>query len=110
MASSQHLSVLVTHPQSRLATYFGEQALRSLREIADVRLNTSDEDLAGPSLIDAARDCAVMIAYRQTPVDAAVLALLPSLPPQQPEPPQHPPRAPPADGSIPLASWGDNET
>ena len=54
MASSQHLSVLVTHPQSRLATYFGEQALRSLREIADVRLNTSDEDLAGPSLIDAA--------------------------------------------------------
>lgn len=79
MTSSQRLSVLVTHPQSRLASYFGAQALRSLREIADVRLNGSDQDLAGSDLVDAARDCAVMIAYRQTPVDAAVLASLPSL-------------------------------
>ncbi len=66
--------VLVTHPRNRLDTYFGADALARLRELAQVRLNPSDQDLAGPSLVDAARGCTVVIAYRQTPVDAASCA------------------------------------
>lgn len=69
----------MTHPRARLATYFGERALSELRQVADVRLNSADEDLAGSALTDAARDCAVIIAYRQTPVDVAVLVELPAL-------------------------------
>jgi D-3-phosphoglycerate dehydrogenase len=79
MTSLPSAKVLVTHPRSRLATYFGEQALSDLRQIADVRLNNSDDDLSGAALADAARDCAVIIAYRQTPVDAAVLKTLPTV-------------------------------
>ena len=71
--------VLVTHPRSRLDSYFGAQALRRLRQVAEVRLNERDQDLEGQGLIDAAQDCAVIIAYRQTPVDAQVLAALPAL-------------------------------
>ncbi|MCB2041777.1 MAG: hydroxyacid dehydrogenase, partial [Rhodoferax sp.] len=66
--------VLVTHPRHRLASYFGDEALARLRGIAQVRLNPTDDDLAGTALVAAARDCAVVIAYRQTPVGADVCA------------------------------------
>lgn len=66
--------VLVTHPRNRLDSYFGADALARLRQMARVRLNPSDDDLAGASLVEAARGCAVVIAYRQTPVDAASCA------------------------------------
>jgi len=79
MASPLLAKVLLTHPRARLTMYFGERALSALRQVADVRLNCADEDLSGPALIDASRGCAVIIAYRQTPVDAAVLAALPAL-------------------------------
>lgn len=68
--------VLVTHPSDRLASYFGDEALTRLRRIAEVRLNDTQADLAGPSLVEAARGCAVVIAYRQTPVDADTFARL----------------------------------
>ena len=71
--------VLVTHPLGRLATYFGDTALARLRTVAAVRLNPLDADLSGPSLVAAAEGCAVVIAYRQTPVDEAVFAALPHL-------------------------------
>ena len=72
-------TVLVTHPASRLSTYFGERALGQLREIAQVRLNPSDQDWQGSDLIAAAQGCDIIIAYRQTPFDAAVFAALPQL-------------------------------
>ncbi len=72
-------TVLVTHPAARLPTYFGERALNELRGLAQVRLNPSDQDWEGPALIAAAQGCDVVIAYRQTPFDAAVLAALPQL-------------------------------
>lgn len=71
--------VLVTHPRERLATYFGDEAMARLRRVAEVRLNPGDEDLAGDALVRAADGCTSIIAYRQTPVDAAVFAALPEL-------------------------------
>ncbi len=71
--------VLVTHPRDRLASYFGDEALARLGRIAQVRLNQGEDDLAGPALVQAAQGCAVVIAYRQTPVDAAAFAALPAL-------------------------------
>lgn len=79
MPPGQAACVLVTHPRERLDSYFGAQALQRLRQIAEVRLNNSERDLAGQSLVDAAQGCSVVIAYRQTQVDAQVLAALPDL-------------------------------
>jgi D-3-phosphoglycerate dehydrogenase len=72
-------TVLVTHPASRLPTYFGERALGQLREFAEVRLNPSEQDWQGADLVAAAQGCDIIIAYRQTPFDAAVFAALPQL-------------------------------
>jgi len=72
-------TVLVTHPHSRLPTYFGDRALSELRGIAQVRLNPTDQDWQGADLVAAAQGCEVVIAYRQTPFDAAVLAALPDV-------------------------------
>lgn len=78
-SSSSHSTVLVTHPSSRLATYFGAGALARLQQVAAVRLNPTDADLAGPALVEAAQGCDVVIAYRQTPVPREVLQALPHL-------------------------------
>jgi len=72
-------TVLVTHPASRLPTYFGERALGQLREWAQVRLNPSEQDWQGADLVAAAQGCDIIIAYRQTPFEAAVFAALPQL-------------------------------
>ena len=71
--------VLVTHPRERLADYFGGQALGQLRNVAQVRLNTLDSDLSGRQLNEAAQGCALIIAYRQTMLDATVFEALPGL-------------------------------
>ena len=72
-------TVLVTHPHSRLSTYFGDRALSQLRDVAQVRLNPTDQDWQGADLVAAAQGCEVVIAYRQTPFDAEVFAALPQL-------------------------------
>ncbi len=59
--------------------YLGERALAQLRGLADVRLNDGDADLQGAALVAAAQGCDVILAYRQTPVDAGVFAALPVL-------------------------------
>jgi D-3-phosphoglycerate dehydrogenase len=71
--------VLVTHPQDRLATYFGAQALADLQQVAQVQLNPHAYDLSGPELIAAAQGCEVLIAYRQTALDADFFAQVPDL-------------------------------
>ena len=50
-----------------------------LREWAQVRLNHSEHDWQGADLVAAAQGCDIIIAYRQTPFDAAVFAALPQL-------------------------------
>jgi D-3-phosphoglycerate dehydrogenase len=62
-----------------LDMYFGERALQALRAIADVRLNPTPHDLPEAELAAAARDCDVLIAYRQTPAPASLFAALPRL-------------------------------
>jgi D-3-phosphoglycerate dehydrogenase / 2-oxoglutarate reductase len=71
--------VLVTHPQHHLASYFGDEALRRLNSIAEIQLNAEATDLSGQALIEAAQECDVVIAYRQTPFEQSVLQALPKL-------------------------------
>ena len=71
--------VLLTHPSGRLSSYFGDQALAKLRLLAQVKLNPSDHDWDTPELVLAAQGCEVLIAYRQTALDAAFFAAVPNL-------------------------------
>lgn len=72
-------SVLVTHPAGRLATYFGDLALQRLRQVATVHLNPEPHDWSQAELIQAARGCSVLIAYRQTPLNAEFFEAVPNL-------------------------------
>lgn len=72
-------TVLVTHPAPRLAMYLGERALQQLQQVARVRLNLLETDLEGSALVEAAKGCDVILAYRQTPVGADVFDALPQL-------------------------------
>ncbi len=71
--------VLVTHPRQRLQTYFGEQALANLQQVARVKLNPDAHDWSTAELIEAAQGCDVLIAYRQTALDASFFTAVPDL-------------------------------
>ncbi|MBW8722043.1 MAG: hydroxyacid dehydrogenase [Polaromonas sp.] len=64
-------TVFVSHPQSKLAHYFGDRAIAALKTVADVRLNPGDTDLSSSELAALAGDCEVIISYRQTVGDEA---------------------------------------
>ncbi len=72
-------TVFVTHPQNMLERYFGDKALAELRALAHVKLNTGRRELTTDELAIAARDCDVIIAYRQTPAPRALFTALPGL-------------------------------
>ncbi|MBA2962061.1 MULTISPECIES: NAD(P)-dependent oxidoreductase [Ramlibacter] len=71
--------VFVSHPADRLEQYFGPRAVRALHAIAEVRYNANARELGTQELVDAARDCDAIIAYRQTPAPRALFAGLPKL-------------------------------
>ena len=72
-------TVFVSHPQSKLAHYFGDRAIAALQAVADVRFNPGDTDLASGELAALAADCEVIISYRQTVGDDALFSALPRL-------------------------------
>jgi len=65
-------TVFVSHPSHRLEHYFGARALGALRGIAEVRLNPHPRDLHLSELLDGARGCDALIAYRQTEAPRAL--------------------------------------
>lgn len=72
-------TVFVSHPTDKLDQYFGPNATRALRAIAEVRFNPEARDLSTPELIAAAQGCDALIAYRQTPGPKALFRALPEL-------------------------------
>lgn len=72
-------TVFVTHPQDKLAQYFGERATRALEAIAEVRFNPEARELTTPELVAAAQGCDALIAYRQTPGPELLFRALPQL-------------------------------
>jgi D-3-phosphoglycerate dehydrogenase len=71
--------VLLTHPRTALANYFGPVALARLEAFVDVRRNSGDAPWDANGLVAAADGCDVVIADRSTAVPAAVFAGLPRL-------------------------------
>ena len=62
-----------------MANYYGERALASLRQAGEVKLHAGKEPLEGKALIDAAKDCELIVSYRQSPGPAELFERLPRL-------------------------------
>jgi len=73
------LRILLTHSPEALANYYGERALNALRAAGEVVLNKKQNSLEGEDLIAAARDCDLIVSYRQSPAPAALFERLPQL-------------------------------
>lgn len=71
--------ILLTHSPEARANYYGERALAGLMQVGEVKLHDGPEPLAGETLIEAARDCDLIVSYRQSPAPAALFEHLPRL-------------------------------
>jgi D-3-phosphoglycerate dehydrogenase len=73
------LRILLTHSPDALANYYGPRALAGLQAVGDVKLHKGESPLEGEALIAAAKDCDLIVSYRQSPGPAAVFERLPRL-------------------------------
>jgi D-3-phosphoglycerate dehydrogenase len=72
-------TVFLSHPQDRLAHYYGARAVAALQALAEVRFNPEPRDLSLGELITAAADCELLVAYRQTAGPQRLFESLPRL-------------------------------
>jgi D-3-phosphoglycerate dehydrogenase / 2-oxoglutarate reductase len=70
--------ILLTHSPEARDLYYGPRALAALQALGEVVLNQK-ETLEGEALIAAARDCELVVTYRQSPGPAALFERLPRL-------------------------------
>jgi D-3-phosphoglycerate dehydrogenase / 2-oxoglutarate reductase len=73
------LKILLTHSPEAMANYYGERALAALRRAGEVKLHAGNDSLEGKALIEAARDCDLIVSYRQSPGPAELFQSLPKL-------------------------------
>jgi len=73
------LKILLTHSPEAMKLYYGERALAGLRQVGDVTLHQKSAPLEGDALIEAARDCELIVSYRQSPGPAKLFESLPKL-------------------------------
>ena len=73
------MRILLTHSPEARDLYYGERALAGLRLLGDVQLHPGPTPLDGEALIDAAKDCELIVSYRQSPAPAALFERLPDL-------------------------------
>jgi len=71
--------IFLTHSPEMLAQYYGDRALAGLREAGEVTINSTGHVLTTAELIEGAKGCALIVADRQTPGEAAVFQALPDL-------------------------------
>jgi len=71
--------VFLTHTPRAFENYYGERALAGLSAVAEVKRNTLERELDAAELIEAARDCDVIVSYRGTPGFSALFDGLPNL-------------------------------
>jgi len=73
------LKILLTHSPEALANYYGERALAGLKAVGEVKLNQQSDSLEGEALIAAAKDCDLIVSFRQSPGPGEVFQRLPRL-------------------------------
>ncbi len=71
--------IFLTYPAEARRIYYGDEALARLREAGEVVLNDSDETLPLERVVEAARDCEIIVSDRTTPGPAELFDRLPDL-------------------------------
>jgi D-3-phosphoglycerate dehydrogenase len=69
--------IFLTHVPDMLENYYGERALAAMRQLGEVRLNTTGKVLDGKALAEAAKGCEIIVSDRQTPGPAEFFPLAP---------------------------------
>ena len=64
------IKILVTHNNDLLHNFYSLEAVRQLKEFAEVRINGTNEPLFGDRLVEAARDVDIVISDRLAPGSA----------------------------------------
>lgn len=72
-------TILLTHPPQVRANYYSDKALSALQVLGEVRRNPQERELNTAELIEAARDCEIIVTHRHVPGDPALFASLPGL-------------------------------
>jgi D-3-phosphoglycerate dehydrogenase len=73
------MKILLTHSPEARDLYYGPRALAGLQALGSVVLNEGPASLEGEALIAAAKECDLIVSYRQSPGPAAVFERLPKL-------------------------------
>ncbi|MGB7299759.1 MAG: NAD(P)-dependent oxidoreductase [Burkholderiaceae bacterium] len=73
------MRVLLTHTSAAFANYFGESALASLEQVAQVKCYDGAEPMDTTTLIQQATDCDIILSDRATPGDTRLFSALPGL-------------------------------
>ncbi len=71
--------ILLAHPANVRRNYFRDEAMAALGRLGQLRVNDSGAEWTTDQLIAAARGCELLVAYRETPGDAALFDALPDL-------------------------------
>ncbi|HKP66631.1 MAG TPA: NAD(P)-dependent oxidoreductase [Casimicrobiaceae bacterium] len=71
--------IYLTFSKTARANYYGERALAALGKLGDVSVNPLDRALDTAELIDSARNCAIIVADRETPGTAELFRHSPNL-------------------------------
>jgi D-3-phosphoglycerate dehydrogenase len=72
-------TVFLTHSPDMLENYYGPRALAALREMTEIRVNSTGRVLDGKALVEHARGCAIIVSDRQTPGPAGFFEEAPDL-------------------------------
>jgi D-3-phosphoglycerate dehydrogenase len=59
--------IFLTHVPDMLENYYGARALAAMRQLGEVRLNTTGRVLDAKALAEAAKGCEIIVSDRQTP-------------------------------------------
>lgn len=71
--------VLLTHNNDLLVNFYSLEAVEELRTFCEVKLNGTDEPLTGLALVEAARDCDIVVSDRLAAGTPEVFDNLPNL-------------------------------
>jgi D-3-phosphoglycerate dehydrogenase len=69
--------IFLTHVPDMLENYYGARALAAMRQLGEVRLNTTGKVLDAKALAEAAKGCEIIVSDRQTPGPAEFFSLAP---------------------------------
>lgn len=71
--------ILITHNNDLLENFYNRDAVEAMRALGEVVVNGTDEPLAGERLIEAAKDCEIIVSDRLAPGDPEIFDRLPKL-------------------------------